>query len=962
MKRIFFRLKLIGKLLCNLIILLLIPTILFVVFLCGYTSVFWLKLSLFLYIVYLLLSVFFKIFLFKQSSAQFTYTFYNPIDKNLKAEINKIFKKVYFKGAFQKRKKLDKIRFNNIRISFWSNAGAIFALGIALGSIVFTILYSTLAGSTNGTIESTHRLHNNDDIYVTIYSNSNLKNIDSVVGMTHVKNDTLIGKTNLQIQENPIKEDDNTLRYIYNTIDVNNKTIVNLLFSILITIVLLITCFPLFLRQIINKLPSSDYATISLSDLNRSEMLTFVSLRYWELCNDFTRTIIGCENSQEKKTIDDILDRLKKEKDRLTHLIGENERKINETIKHYVKNLKKSFTKDELSYEELGSFFGQEKIEKIQNEFNDIKVEECLKIILEKIEGFTVEKIAVILERKIDKNTSLKFISEIEQIKKKEIEKQKLVKDGEGKKRDNSYEDFFSNLDKDINKFRQNYTKKISNAKSLKLEVTRLLDILPIEFSHHITKFSPHIFEQRIYTLVHSLSTVKYIFENIKHPEIEKKSYCKELRKTIDEIHSIIYDIEYKRKKPLSQLIIFDEIHSYVIDMASITSTSKSLRIFTRGLSQLISKLGNDKNSDPHDFRYESIKYLKNTYEYDPFIALLHRSKSHYGFDLLITLENYYKKNLDLRVIEYQLLPKKLKDVYDNATSINKDELFLSLKKEKQKVALKTIVPKILYTIKNIYSSKNDKSKDDESNNNKVISKENLNKYIDSFKEPLKGIREDVASKHDAAMYTISGLFKEKFTKLINEKKNDSNIYILIFGYSSIVKRTLQNNNDLLSDNNVKIIVMKEDSHEMLDTRILRFELDSKNVRNTFTGSDDFIKRLLGEKDLLVMMAGAEAFDVTNQRLFHTNNYQKRVENLILFFNNNSNKPNPDLFVVAGNYKIYDKFPEPNNQEFGNEFFVDHYDKIDIYNFIDLKQRVTLITDDKEAEKKQNEINRRNKF
>ncbi len=893
LKRLWFRIKLIGKLLLILMSLLLPPLILFGCFFLKIINIVALFTLLIGYIIFLMLNVFFRVIPFTIFSAHGPYTFYNPIDKKLTRSIKKIFKRKYFNGSFKKINTLNWIRFNNIRVSFWSNAGAIFALGIAFGSIIFTILYGVLEGSMN---EPQKLLHNNDDIYVTIYSRNNFKNTDSLFVMSSSVIDSLAAKTHLQLDEN--LNEKNPTQYYYNQINDSYKTFIKLLVSILMTIVLLITLFPLFLRQIIYKLPSDQYATISLSNLNRSEMLTFVSLRYWELCDDFITTVVKCDN---KKNIDETLYMLKSISDSPFNFYRKEIKKQDEILEmrdgiidKFSKSLQNYINKNKIGLNDLDDFFKRDDKKSLLEIFKKDEITKIPNIELEKVKKLNTKSIEILLEIISDKETRNKFYENIQEV---EIKLQLKLKE--------FIKDFFSELYKDINEFRKNKTKINSNAKSLKLEVTRLLGILPIEFSHHITKFSPHIFEQRVYTLIHSVSTVQYIIENIENQEKdgtrEKKSYCKELIKAIDEVYSIIYDIEYKRKKYLAQLIIFDEIHDDIIDMASVTSTSKSLRIFTRGLSQLINKVDDTLKSNTNYEKYKSLRYIRETNQYDPFIALLHRSKAHYGFDLLITLENYYNKNL-----------------------------------------YKINVPKHLEKIKN-WKNKNNKTE--------------LNLEIKKHTKLFSNIREDVASKHNKAMKTISESFKIKFTELIGKQEFD-NIYILVFGYSSIVKRTLQNNKDLLNKNDVKIIVMKEDSDEMLDTRILRFELDSKQVRNTFTGSDELIKRLLGKNDLLVMTAGAEAYDVSNQRLFHTNNYQKRVEHLISYFGESVLKPNPYVYIIAGNYKIYNKFPDPNNKKFSNEFFVDHYDKVDVYNFKDLMQKVTLITDDEEAFRK-NEINNR---
>ncbi|MBK8195745.1 MAG: hypothetical protein IPK76_22040 [Lewinellaceae bacterium] len=165
------------------------------------------------------------------------------------------------------------------------------------------------------------------------------------------------------------------------------------------------------------------------------------------------------------------------------------------------------------------------------------------------------------------------------------------------------------------------------------------------------------------------------------------------------------------------------------------------------------------------------------------------------------------------------------------------------------------------------------------------------------------------------------------------------------------MKNTLLMNQDAIIEKKVKIFVMKEFNREMLDTRMLRFELnDSKRnrIRYTFTGSDDLFKRLLKRNDVLIMMAGAEAYDLSGKRLFHTNNYQKRVEDFINFLKSNSmSKPSTSGLDCGGQQKIYDEFPyiESAQESYTGEFYADHYDKLDLYNFYDFEIEPVLITE-----------------
>lgn len=608
---------------------------------------------------------------------------------------------VYNRKDGKKRiKEIDSIRVNNIYATFWSHAGTVLAFGLTIISIVFSITW-TIYGIFGEEVKNYYLLNNKFSTFV---------------------------------------------------------------FVMLIIDLIIVAVTPILLRRIIDSLPSDSYAKLSLSNLNQSQILTFIALKYWELCDDFVQEVkFGTEISKLESARDN-------------------------------------------------------------EEFTDIF---------------------------------------------KEKEREKWI-------------DLFRKFNELAVKFKANSHKKIYNAKALKLEATNKLSILSIEFSHHIMKFSPYMLEFRLNSLIHNSETLLYLLED---KDFDSDPFYYEFKEVLSEISLLIEDLASKRKDYLFQLIAYNKIHSYVIGLASATSTSKSLKIFARGLSTVI--------KDTSTYIKKKEREINGA-----FIALLHRSKAHYGFDLLISLENFYLKNFK-----------------DDKNKNKTPELLASIKKGGKKQL--------------------------------SLNEEHL----------IGNIREDLVKKYSEAMEKIGESFEKNFE--IYCKNNVSGIfYILIFGYSRIVRNILLQKHSLLNKKNVKIFVIKEDNNEMLDTRLLRFELDDKKdmkIRDTFTGSDNFFKRLLKKSDSLLMIAGAEAFDKENNRLFHTNNYQKRIENLIAFLKENEKtKPQPDVWIIAGNYKIYEKFPVPKDYKFAgikfffgeNEFFVDHYDKVDIYNFNDLGIEVKLISDE----------------
>lgn len=511
---------------------------------------------------------------------------------------------------------------------------------------------------------------------------------------------------------------------------------------------------PVLLKRIIDYLPSDTYASLSLSNLNQSEVLTFVAIECWEMCNKFIKKIVIASD--------------------IKALVNAN---------------------------------NEEAFSKVFENYDKAKWIESFK----SLNSFAIT-------------------------------------------------------------YKANKYKKIENAKALKNEAVLKLNILPVEFCHHILKFSPSIFEARLNALIHSSESLIYLLES---GDFALKDNYFSFKETLHEISSIIDDIELRRKRSLFQISTFEKTHGYIIGLASVTSTSQSLKVFIRGLSELIDNPGYENN------------IYNEKYVYEPFRSLLHRSKAHYGFDLLITLENFYNKNYS----------------------------------EKEKI------PKILFDIKH--------------NSNEVITTQT--------KSLLKHMREDMVKKYSKAMNKIAINFGKQIESI--QRSLDGNVYLFIFGYSKIVRNALLMNQDAIIKKEIKVFVMKEFNKEMLDTRMLRFELnDSKKnkIRYTFTGSDDLFKRLLRKNDTLIMMAGAEAYDLSGKRLFHTNNYQKRVENFLDFLNHNvDKKPQPQVWIVAGGYKIYEKFPhlDSTQKSYKGEFFADHYDKLDIYNFEDFNLNPILITE-----------------
>lgn len=532
----------------------------------------------------------------------------------------------------------------------------------------------------------------------------------------------------------------------------------------------LINVIPFLVRRIVFHLPSGEYADLSMNSLDKSEMLTFLALRMWELCHKFIDSI---------------------------------------EIPKNIENLSKLGTKDE------------------------------------------------VLQYFINNRSELKL--EIDQL-------------------------YIS-----INKYSADYNKDLNNCISLMKLASQKLDIQERELLNHVLKFSPYIFRRRVESMKSSASALKYI---IYANSGGNKDFQSVLHNNMSEVLRIRKGVKESSMRSLKQIILYDNIHSCLIGMSSIVSTSRSLKIFCEGLGNSL-KDRNENNPIANSSATVDVCIEK-------FKSIIHRSKAHYGMDLLILLENFCKARYDGTSLEH--------------------------------------IPEAIYNIK--YP--------------KRVKKLNLVGYFKDKKEEeiinevqsdICNLREYMLKEYTPAMKYIKDRFKKKLKDLekIDEKK-----YFVLFGYSRIVRNILKSFANEIYDQKIITFVIKEDTKEMIDTQIYRFELnDDKpnyNIRKTFTASDEFLIRLIDEQDKVIFIGGAEAYDISRNKLFHTNNYQHRVMELLNEFST-INKTDTEIWILAGNYKLFKEFPD-NNSLFGNEFFSDHYDKIDLYDLKKYKNIVSLITNE----------------
>ena len=462
-------------------------------------------------------------------------------------------------------------------------------------------------------------------------------------------------------------------------------------------------------------------------------------------------------------------------------------------------------------------------------------------------------------------------------------------------------------LSESVKTFIGKYYPLYYNTLALQNLATSRLKIQEREFSHHILKFSPAIFNSRVHTLQLSVDTLLYVITNPK--DYDEKSFKKLFNKHLGEINAIRDDIEENVKRSLIQLILFNDIHKYLVGVSSLVSTSRSLKIFLRGLSRTISKL------DRKHGRAETEKVkvqVKNEFE-----SILHRSKAHYGMDLLISLENFYKV---------------------------KETIFTG-----RGAGHKTAIPELLFRLK--YPKRiSEIAKAKIQNPPDHDTPDYFYELVNLHKNDLKSLRRDMLDFSENDLDQMAEKFRHKLLKRIAKLEDpNSKIHLCLFGYSRVVRDVLKKciprlEKELL--HRIEIFIFKDRRHKMIDTRIFRYELNDEkphyNIRNTFTGSDDLLFSFVSSKDQFIFIAGAEAYCDERKILFHTNPYQERIENFIQRLLRHSAKPDPEVWVLANDYKVFkDSFPPNGNFLFRHEFTSDHYDFVDLYNFKDLEVEVT---------------------
>ncbi len=386
----------------------------------------------------------------------------------------------------------------------------------------------------------------------------------------------------------------------------------------------------------------------------------------------------------------------------------------------------------------------------------------------------------------------------------------------------------------------------IDKCNALKELASRQLHIRERELCHHILKFTPSVFKVRLNRFINEIVRMERWLERndfAANPQFQQT--FQQLKQSLDHIYS---DIVEKHANYLEQIVIHSDLHQYLVGISSGTSTSHAFWFFVTGIAK-ITKLMEDRNHNP---KMRLIIYSKLR-------CLLGRSKAHFGMDLLILVENYFYHR-----------PESCSQFRMEGKDIDISQLLWCVKHNRY-----------LGTVEENFDGP------------QILSDNSI---------PLGGIQAFFFDEYEKGMEIVSANFRKALKKL--GSKSSENKYICLFGYSRVVIRCIEKHAELLRRYNIRVFVIKDEEPEMLDTRVFRFELQDgapEQKIDTFTASDALFLNLINDEDSVVFLAGAEVYDKANRKLFHTNNYQDRVSDLIAQLQKRNLKL--EVWVAAGDYK-----------------------------------------------------------
>lgn len=397
------------------------------------------------------------------------------------------------------------------------------------------------------------------------------------------------------------------------------------------------------------------------------------------------------------------------------------------------------------------------------------------------------------------------------------------------------------------------------------------------ELLHHILKFSTDILVARVDGLVHDLESVvprNRLMIQYVPSRLDRVALHKSLIKT----RQMQLEFRTKRIPRLESIILWEDLHETIMGMASLSSTAWSFGNFRARLIEV----GNNLLDSGNDVRRSRACLLRMW-------TLLSSSKAHFGIDMMIHLEKFCQ-------------------VRGNTTEVRTD------------LAALLRVTKTLDSI--------DQHQLPYSN----LQGDRFQRYVEIAKKMNQLEQESTDIVHGAPDMLGENFLRELHR--VNSNSSEGILYLVVFGYSASVLKCMEYSGKFLKSIKARIFLFGEANYGNFNTKLMRYELHnlSREMQSvsTFIGADQFFLSQINSGDRVLLVAGTEVFDLQMQRLYHTTGCQSRLEWLVkklrakkevLF----------ETWVIASDYKVYQSFPDTLS-EFGEEFFRDHYLRMEVFD------------------------------
>jgi hypothetical protein len=456
----------------------------------------------------------------------------------------------------------------------------------------------------------------------------------------------------------------------------------------------------------------------------------------------------------------------------------------------------------------------------------------------------------------------------------------------------------------------QSSERELQRISILIANLSRRLDVSEIELCEHVFQFDPRMYKVWMKKFNSNLHVAINLIDDC-FPDDRSKSYTPQNLEdaTYDRIRSLLYEchrfFHRNRKFALYQVqnIAFRDLHPAILSLATQSSSCEATKIYLKLLHDVFHAyfISGENRLISRECFFEKTKYV------------YHKRKIHLGLDLhysaaRLLQEMIRKKELPHLGLERQMALAAFFSPDNFQTTFRKNSHDLKRFLSDTGPILKEIIQ--FYTCS-----------------------------IPFIENCRKNVRDYFASCYDS---------------LFRDLESDQEMYIITFGRSKIVRdvfkytipqmiRTLDDTGQTINiKERVKGVVFMNEEEWRLEARSIKYDLTEETKRNYLSvrvSNPEFILPLLSKRSRILILMGAEAFDL-RKRVARTSVYKKQLCDFL-----RSSVP-----IVTGNPELHwepgadiRQFPEIKvlvfaesykfNEDLGRieHHFGDQYEKIEMY-------------------------------